>query len=140
MLITEDNAVFISSLLDPHAEHLVNLLMKSQLPRSITRGVGLLELFPWSFWGEEQIGTVLILRLFSFLVFFWRNSSEISLSGWRLVIFRAEQSKKHPVGGLSFSSTFSSFDYFFLAGNFQITFSKLSLVLVSSAENIVFLF
>ena len=30
MLITEDNAVFISSLLDPHAEHLVNLLMKSQ--------------------------------------------------------------------------------------------------------------
>ena len=45
MLITEDNAVFISSLLDPHAEHLVNLLMKSQLPRSITRGVGLLELF-----------------------------------------------------------------------------------------------
>ena len=54
MLITEDNAVFISSLLDPHAEHLVNLLMKSQLPRSITRGVGLLELFPWSFWGEEQ--------------------------------------------------------------------------------------
>ena len=61
MLITEDNAVFISSLLDPHAEHLVNLLMKSQLPRSITRGVGLLELFPWSFWGEEQYGTVLPL-------------------------------------------------------------------------------
>ena len=60
-VITEDNAVFISSLLDPHAEHLVNLLMKSQLPRSITRGVGLLELFPWSFWGEEQFGTVLVL-------------------------------------------------------------------------------
>ena len=32
----------------------VNLLMKSQLTRSITRGVGLLELFPLSFWGEEQ--------------------------------------------------------------------------------------
>ena len=62
MLITEDNTLFISSLLDPHAEHLVNLLMKSQLPRSITRGgVGLLELFPWSFWGEEQFGTVLVL-------------------------------------------------------------------------------
>ena len=61
MLITEDNAVFISSLLDPHAEHLVNLLMKSQLPRSINRGVGLLELFPWSFWGEEQLGRVLVL-------------------------------------------------------------------------------
>ena len=70
MLMTEDNAVFISSLLDPHAEHLVNLLMKSQLPRSITRGVGLLELFPWSFWGEEQFGTVLVLSLFSFLVVF----------------------------------------------------------------------
>ena len=53
--MTEDNGVFISSLLDPHAEHLVNLLMKSQLPRSITRGVGLL--FPWSFWGEEQFGS-----------------------------------------------------------------------------------
>ena len=71
MLITEDNAVFISSLLDPHAEHLVNLLMKSQLPRSITRGVGLLELFPWSFWGEEQFRTVLVPLLFSFLVVFW---------------------------------------------------------------------
>ena len=70
MLITEDNAVFISSLLDPHAEHLVNLLMKSQLPRSITRGVGLLELFPWSFWEEEQFGTVLVLQLFSFLDIF----------------------------------------------------------------------
>ena len=45
----------------PHAEHLVNLLMKSQLPRLITRGVGLLELFPCSFWGEEQFGTVLVL-------------------------------------------------------------------------------
>ena len=53
-----------------HAEHLVNLLMKSQLPRSITREVGLLELFPWSFWGEEQFGTVLVLKLFSFLVVF----------------------------------------------------------------------
>ena len=34
MLITEDNAVFISSLFDPHAEqpeHLVHLLTKSQL-------------------------------------------------------------------------------------------------------------
>ena len=50
-----------------HAEH---LLMKSQLPRSITRGVRLLELFPWSFWGEDQFGTVLVLKLFSFLVDF----------------------------------------------------------------------
>ena len=39
MLITEDNAVFISSLLDPHAEHLVELLMKSQLLRSIREAV-----------------------------------------------------------------------------------------------------
>ena len=63
------DAVFISSLLDPHAdEHLVNLLMKSQLPRSITRGVGLLELFPLSFWGEEQFRTVLVLKLFSLVL------------------------------------------------------------------------
>ena len=41
------------SLLDPHAEHLVNLLVKSQSPRSITREVGLLGLFPWSF-GERN--------------------------------------------------------------------------------------
>ena len=61
MFIAEDNAVFISSILDPHAKHLVNLLTKSQLPKSITRGVGLLELFPWSFWEEEQFGTVLVL-------------------------------------------------------------------------------
>ena len=61
MLMTEDNAVFFSSPLDPHAEHMVNLSMKSQSPRSIIRGVGLLELFPWSFWGEEQFGTVLVL-------------------------------------------------------------------------------
>ena len=61
MLVTEDNAAFFLSLLDPHAEHLVNLLMKSQLPRSITKGVGLLELIPWSFWGKEQFETVLVL-------------------------------------------------------------------------------
>ena len=54
MLITEDNAVFMSRLLDPQAEHRVNQLMKS-----ISRGVGILELFPWSFWGEEQFGPVL---------------------------------------------------------------------------------
>ena len=69
---TEDNAVFISSLPDPNVEHLVNLLIKSPLPRSITRGVGLLELFPRSFWGEEQ---------FVLSWFLGRNSSEISLSG-----------------------------------------------------------
>ena len=34
--MTEDNAVFFSSPLDPHAEHMVNLLMKSQSQRSIT--------------------------------------------------------------------------------------------------------
>ena len=73
MLITEDNAVFILSLLDPHAEHLVELLMKSQLLRSITRGVRLLELFPWSFWGEEQFGTVLGSGTLTFFILsrFW---------------------------------------------------------------------
>ena len=85
MLITEDNAVFISSLLDPHAEHLVNLPKKSQLPRSITRGVGLLELFPWSFWGEEQFWYVGLFHSWSL----FGNGSEISLSGGTV--------KKHPV-------------------------------------------
>ena len=68
--MTEDNAVFFSSPLDPHAEHLVNLLLKIQLQRSITRGVRLLELFPWSFWGEEQLirsGTLTFFILSRFL-------------------------------------------------------------------------
>ena len=37
MLITEDNAVFISSLLDPHAEHLVkkNLNYRDKSPKEL---------------------------------------------------------------------------------------------------------
>ena len=67
MLITEDNAVFISSLLDPHAEHLVNLLKKSQLLRSITRGVGLLELHFGERNSSEQFWYINSL----FLLVFW---------------------------------------------------------------------
>ena len=92
-LRTEDNAVFISNLFDPHAEHSVNLLMKSQLLRSITRGVGLLALFPWSFWGEEQFGTG-TLTFFILSRFLGRNSSDISLSGWHLSHFQGGTVKK----------------------------------------------
>merc|ERR1711962_1986677 len=45
------------------------------------------------FLGEEQFW---YFNFFLSLSFFGRNSSEISLRGWHLVIFRAEQSKKPP--------------------------------------------
>ena len=46
------------------------------------------------FLGEEQFW---YFNFFLSLSFFGRNSSEISLRGWHLVIVRAEQQKKHPV-------------------------------------------
>ena len=38
--------------------------------RQAARGVGLLEVFPWSFCVDEQFRTVLALKFFSFLVLF----------------------------------------------------------------------
>ena len=69
MLITDGNAVFISSLLDPHAEHLVDLLMKSQSPEEL----GYLNFFLGHF-GERNSWEQFCyfnVYLFSFLVVFW---------------------------------------------------------------------
>ena len=67
----------------------VKLLMKYQLPRSITREVRVLKPFPFLVdLGEGQ------LWYFNFFVlsrFLERTSSENSLLGWHLVIFRADQ-------------------------------------------------
>ena len=59
-------------------------------------------LFTWSFslvilcrWTVRNSSGTLIFFILS--PFFGRNRSEISLAGWHLVIFRAEQLKKHPV-------------------------------------------
>ena len=81
----------------PHAEHLVNLLMKSQLPRSIKISSWVTWTFSLVILGRGSVrnssGTLTFFILSRFL---GRNSSQISLSGWHLVIFRAEQSKKAP--------------------------------------------
>ena len=90
MLITEDLFIFIY-----FKSSWSTCRAFGQLPRSITRGV------TWSFslvfLGRGTVrnssGTLTFFILSRFL---GRNSSEISLSDWHLVIFRAEKSKKAP--------------------------------------------
>ena len=59
------------SILSASALHLVELLMKSQLPRSITREVRVLKPFP--FLVDLGEGQLWYFNFFSFLVVFWRG-------------------------------------------------------------------